>query len=198
VTTTTDPTTGLPLYTFDGSGVPDLTVWTAVTDVTGPNSETLYTFDADTAGQPPTGVVTGTWDLFTGTPAPVGTTTPPTPPSPPTPPTSVDFVLQDNQNVDFAVQLLDGAGNIVPGVTADAGSVTATGSDGGTDVLVTVSADGSSVNARAVGPEVTGVVITVAASVAGTALTPGTQVVDVSSSPVARVGLVAGTPQINT
>jgi len=77
----TDPTSGLPLYVeVDPTQAVDPTAWTAVTDVVDPGGEALYTFDADTAGQPPTGVG-GNWELYVGTPeAPpaAGGGTPPT------------------------------------------------------------------------------------------------------------------------
>ena len=66
-----DPATNLPLYVYSGTDPVDTTAWTASTDVAGPNSEVLYTFNADTAGGAPTGVG-GDWALFQGTPTPVG------------------------------------------------------------------------------------------------------------------------------
>jgi hypothetical protein len=65
-----DPASQLPLYVVAEGAVVDTTAWTAVTDVTGDAGETLYTFNADTVGQPPTGVG-GDWSLFQGTPTPV-------------------------------------------------------------------------------------------------------------------------------
>ncbi len=64
-----DPASGLPLYVIADGSTPDLTAWTAVTDVTGPNGQVLYTFNADAVGQPPAGVG-GPWTLFVGVPTP--------------------------------------------------------------------------------------------------------------------------------
>lgn len=113
-----------------------------------------------------------------------------------------DFVLLDDQNVDCAVQIQDDAGNIVTGESLDAGSVTATaaladGSDASATVQVTVSADQSSVNVKALGPPATGVVITPAATLNGSALTGKELVIDVNPSPATQVALVPGTPQHN-
>jgi hypothetical protein len=107
-----------------------------------------------------------------------------------------DFVLLDDQNVEVAIPILDDAGNVVPGVAADAGTVTAVASD--TTVLeVVVSADQSSYNAKALGPEATGVTVTVNASLNGAALAPSTLAFDVNASPATTTGQVPGTPAHN-
>jgi hypothetical protein len=107
-----------------------------------------------------------------------------------------DFVLQDDQNVNVAVQVGDGAGNIVPGTSLDPGSVTATVSD--PEVLsATVSPDQSSVNISALGPIGTDVTVTVAGTLGGEPLS-GDIAIDVTDSPAASIILVAGTPQTNT
>ncbi|MDE2096476.1 MAG: hypothetical protein KGL39_04460 [Patescibacteria group bacterium] len=65
-----DPATGKPLYVeVDTTQGVDTTAWTAVTDVTDPGGKALYTFNADAAGGPATGVG-GNWVLYTGTPTP--------------------------------------------------------------------------------------------------------------------------------
>ena len=107
-----------------------------------------------------------------------------------------DFTLADNQNVDVAITLTDAAGNTVTGAVLDAGSVTATLADS-TEFTVTVSADQSSVNVKAIGPLVTGDVLTVNGSFNGVALTAGTLAFDVQAGPPTTIGLVAGTPAVN-
>lgn len=107
-----------------------------------------------------------------------------------------DFVLLDDQNVDVAINVSDDAGNVVQGESLDAGSVTATVSDA-TSLEATVSADQTSVNVKALGPEVTDVTVTVDGTLNGTALTSGTLAVDVNASPAVAIGLVPGTPVHN-
>jgi hypothetical protein len=107
----------------------------------------------------------------------------------------VDFVLMDDQNVDCAVTAIDDAGNAVPGTVLDAGSVTASAADAGM-LTVTVSADGSSVNVRANGPEGTGNVVTVNGTLGGSPLT-GSLTFDVTNSPPTGLGLTPGTPVHN-
>ena len=107
-----------------------------------------------------------------------------------------DFLLGDNQNVDVALAFTDAAGQPVTGVTLDPGSVSATFADA-TEFTVTVSADQSSVNVRAIGPVVTGDVLTVAGSVGGTPLTPGTLAFDVVAGPASTITLTPGTPVAN-
>ena len=107
-----------------------------------------------------------------------------------------DFLLGDSQNVDVALAFTDAAGNPVTGVTLDAGSVAATFADA-TEFTVTVSADQSSVNVRAIGPVVTGDVLTVTGSVGGVALAPGTLPFDVVAGPATSNTLTPGTPVAN-
>lgn len=107
-----------------------------------------------------------------------------------------DFVLEDDQNVDCEVQGIDDAGNIVTGVEADAGTVTAEVSDP-TILEATVSADQSSVNIKALGPIATGTTVTVNGSVNGAALIAGTLAVDVVDSAVTTIGIIPGTPVHN-
>ena len=59
-----DPATSLPLYVPAQGVVPDAT-WIAVTDVTGPSGEVLYTNTGDTVGSAPT-AVSASWSLFQG------------------------------------------------------------------------------------------------------------------------------------
>jgi outer membrane usher protein FimD/PapC len=108
-----------------------------------------------------------------------------------------DFVLADDQNVDVALPILDRAGNATSDVF-DPGSLTATGSDAGANVTVTVSADQTSMNVRAVGPLATGITITTNGTVNGNPLT-GTFVVDVDADNAnpASIGATPGTPVAN-
>jgi len=62
-----DPASELALYSFAGTDAIDPTEWTAVTDVTGPASEVLYTYAGDVANGAPTGAAAGEWVPFTGT-----------------------------------------------------------------------------------------------------------------------------------
>lgn len=104
-----------------------------------------------------------------------------------------DFVLLDDQTVPVAVNIADDADNIVQGESLDAGSVTATVSDP-TVLSATVSADQGSVQVEALGPEATGVTVTVDGSLGGVALSAGTIAVDVNASPATSIQLVPGTP----
>jgi hypothetical protein len=106
-----------------------------------------------------------------------------------------DFILLDDQNVDVAVNVVDDAGNVVPGATFDAGSVTATLPET-TNLIATVSADQTSVNVRAEGPLTTDDVLTVTGAIAGTPYT-ATLPFDVDVSAPAGLGLVPGTPEHN-
>lgn len=108
-----------------------------------------------------------------------------------------DFVLQDDQNVDVAVQLGDDAGNGVNDQDLDAGSVTAVVSDDSVAVAV-VSDDQTSVNVKALGPEATGATVTVSGTVDGNPVAnPGVFTFDVTTSPVTTILLTPGTPQHN-
>lgn len=107
-----------------------------------------------------------------------------------------DFVLADDQNVNVAINLVDDANNVVQGQTLDAGSVTATVSDPAI-LEVAVAADQTTMNVKALGPEATGVTVTVTGSVAGTALTDGVLTVDVNASGATAIGLVPGAPVHN-
>ena len=104
-----------------------------------------------------------------------------------------DFILEDNQGVPVAVEVFDTVGNIVQGAALDAGSVTAVVSD---DTILTavVSPDQSSVQVDTVGPEATGVTVTVSGTLNGTPLTAGVLAIDVVASAAASIGLVPGTP----
>ena len=107
-----------------------------------------------------------------------------------------DFPITDSQNVTLTLGLTDAAGNAVTGDVLDAGSVTATFADG-TEWTVTVAADQSSVNAKANGALTVGDTLTVAGSLNGVALTPGTMVFDVTTGVATTIGLTAGTPAAN-
>jgi hypothetical protein len=107
------------------------------------------------------------------------------------PPAMSDFVLQDDQEVVVTITGADAAGNPVA-VTFDAGSVTAV-SAVPTVLEPTVSADQSSVTIAAVGPEETGVVVTVTGTVGGVSYS-GSITIDVTASPLTSIGLSPGTP----
>lgn len=115
-------------------------------------------------------------------------------------PPSTPFQLEDDQNVDVTLSFTgtDDAGNTVP-VVPDAGSVTATASD--TSALqVTVSADQSSFNAKALGPIDASMSVAVAATANSGALPiSGTWSVTEVASPAtsATVDFSAGTPVHN-
>lgn len=108
-----------------------------------------------------------------------------------------DFVLQDDQNVNCALNLIDDANNVVQGQTLDAGSATATVSD--TTVLeATITPDQTVLNIKALGPEATGVTVEVTGTIAGTPVAnPGSIAVDVQASPAVSIGIVPGTPSHN-
>lgn len=103
-----------------------------------------------------------------------------------------DFVLQDDQTVPVAVAAMDDAGNVVPGVLLDAGSGTVTISDP-TILTGVLSADQSSVQVTAEGPEAVGTTVTVAGTLNGAAVS-AVLAVDVTTSPATGIGLVPGTP----
>src|SRR5487761_2464356 len=105
-----------------------------------------------------------------------------------------DFVLKNNENVTVAVGAVDALGTPVT-VTFDTGTVTATVTSGA--VVATVSADELSVNVKAVGPLVTGDILTVNGSVNGVALTAATLGFDVTASAPVGITLTPGTPVLN-
>ena len=107
-----------------------------------------------------------------------------------------DFPITDSQNVDLTLAVADAAGNPVTGDVLDAGSVTAVFADG-TEWTVTVSADQTTVNARANGALTVGDVLTVNGSLNGTALTPATMTFDVTTGVATTIGLSTGTPVAN-
>lgn len=107
-----------------------------------------------------------------------------------------DFPITDSQNVDLTLGLTDAAGNAVTGDTLDPGSVTATFADG-TEWTVTVSADQTTVNAKANGALTVGDVLTVNGSLNGVALTAGTMTFDVTTGVATTIGLSPGTPAAN-
>lgn len=107
------------------------------------------------------------------------------------PPNMSDFVLQDDQEVVTAIAPGDVVGNPIT-APFDTGSVTVT-SAVPTVLTVTLSADQSSYTATAVGPEETGVTVTVNGTVGGTPVT-STLTFDVTASPAATVIQTPGTP----
>lgn len=106
-----------------------------------------------------------------------------------------DFILEDDQNVDIAIQVGDEVGNIVAGAALDAGSVTAT-ADSPDDFTITVSEDQSTVNVKSNGELVTDATVTVSGTLVGAPLT-GEIAIDVVDSAPANLVLVPGTPQTN-
>src|ERR1019366_2984354 len=107
-----------------------------------------------------------------------------------------DFPITDSQNVTLTLAITDAAGNAVTGDTLDPGSVTAAFADG-TEWTVTVSADQTSVNAKANGALTIGDVMTVNGSLNGAALTPATMTFDVTTGVATTIGLTPGTPVAN-
>lgn len=108
------------------------------------------------------------------------------------PPTMSDFVLQDDQEVITAIAPGDVVGNPVPDAVFDAGSVTVTSAVPAV-LAVEVSTDQTSYTATAVGPEETGVVVTVNGTVNGNPVT-STLTYDVTASPISTVIQTPGTP----
>ena len=107
-----------------------------------------------------------------------------------------DFQITDSQNVTLTLAVADAAGNAVTGDTLDAGSVTAAFADG-SEWTVTVSADQTTVNAKANGALTVDDVLTVNGSLAGVALTPATMAFDVTTGVATTIGLTAGSPVAN-
>jgi hypothetical protein len=107
-----------------------------------------------------------------------------------------DFPITDSQNVDLTLGLTDAAGNAVTGDVLDAGTVVASFADG-TEWTVTVSADQTVVNVKANGALTINDLLTVAGSLNGVALTPGTMAFDVTAGVATTIGLAAGTPVAN-
>ena len=107
-----------------------------------------------------------------------------------------DFPITDSQNVTLTLGLTDAAGNAVTGDVLDAGTVTASFADG-TEWTVTVSADQTTVNAKANGALTVSDLLTVNGSLNGVALTPGTLAFDVTTGTATAIGLTPGTPAAN-
>jgi len=107
-----------------------------------------------------------------------------------------DFVITDSQNVDLTLAITDAAGNAITGDVLDAGTVTAAFADG-TEWTVTVSADQTTVNAKANGALTVSDLLTVNGSLNGVALTPGTLAFDVTTGTATAIGLTPGVPAAN-
>ena len=106
-----------------------------------------------------------------------------------------DVILKDNENVTVAVSALDALGATLA-VSFDPGTVVATFADGSAFQVV-VSPDETSINVKALGPIVTGDVLTVSGSIAGVALTPASLTFDVEAGSPVAVSLSVGTPAVN-
>lgn len=105
------------------------------------------------------------------------------------------ITIGDNQNVDVALKFVDAAG--VPTTDIDSGSVTAVFADG-SEFVVTVSADETSVNVASNGTVESGDVLTINATVNGVPLPdPGTIEINVEAGPATSVVLTPGTPNTN-
>jgi len=107
-----------------------------------------------------------------------------------------DFILNDNQHVTLTIALTDASNNVVRGNQLDAGSVTATFADG-SEFTAVVSTDQNTVLVTANGNLTKDDVLTVAGSLNGVALTPGTLAFDEDTSTATAVNLTAGTPVNN-
>jgi hypothetical protein len=106
-----------------------------------------------------------------------------------------DFVLQDDQEVVVALEPADAANNPIP-AGFDAGTVTAVSSVP-TALEVVVSADQTSYTATAVGPEETGVTVTVNGAVDGVAApNPSVLTFDITASPLTSINQTPGTPTV--
>lgn len=110
-----------------------------------------------------------------------------------------NFQLQDNQSVVATVDVLDEAGQVVPGAAIDAGTLVASCADAQGNASTALSftnpsggTGGFTINAT--GVEASGLVVSVSGSYQAKALTPATLTFDVVASPAGAVGVTLGTP----
>lgn len=104
-----------------------------------------------------------------------------------------DFILEDDQNVELAIEPVDALGNSVGAF--DAGSVTASFPET-SNLTAVVSADQTSVLVTAEGPLTTDDVLTIAGDVNGVSVSVQFPF-DVTAGPASAIKVTAGTPATN-